>query len=454
MRKVTKAFSLLVAIVMIASGCCLPAYADKSSSELKNLNIGATTLISKLQNYYWGEIDSHAYLTFHIGTDNRMNFLFEDVHYPEDNYSVSLSYNVLSDGSISFIRNEDGYSYRITVTDSGFDNILLVKYTWIGENYSFNTLWFKQGGFSNGYDSYSDYDSILYRKCMNTYWFSPYLSKNYGVNFVFLEHSLYEEFGQRATIGTDKQLVKAYWGALFSAKSGLCLDLDFYGVYQIEDLMDTHIYLTSQDGKLYAFIQRQNSNSIIIEEWNKWYPDVPKKSWYYNSVKFVTDKGFMSGYADGRFGSVDNLKRQDFVVILAKIAGADLSKYQGKASKLKDVNKNAYYAAAVNWAVDNNIIAGYANGNFGVGDKITREQICTILYRFKGSPDVNVNASTFSRFSDSKYISSFARQALAWALEYNVISGKGNGKIAPTSFASRAEIAAIIMNMYENGMFE
>ncbi|MBQ5996048.1 MAG: S-layer homology domain-containing protein [Clostridia bacterium] len=184
-----------------------------------------------------------------------------------------------------------------------------------------------------------------------------------------------------------------------------------------------------------------------------YFPDVSENSWYYDAVQYVAKAGFMSGYQNGYFGPGDSLKRQDFVVILANIADVNLSSYASMTPRLKDVKKGAYYAAAVNWAVDNNIIAGYANGNFGVNDPITREQVATILYRYMDEPSVSGANSILSRFSDSGRISTFAKTPVAWAVKNEIISGMADGRVAPTEGASRAQIASIIMRMDQKGMF-
>ena len=138
----------------------------------------------------------------------------------------------------------------------------------------------------------------------------------------------------------------------------------------------------------------------------------------------------------------------------ARIAGADLEDYVGKPSKLKDVDKNAYYAAAVNWSVEEGIISGYQNGNFGVGDSITREQIATVLYRYTGAHEIEYTELILERFSDRSRISGFAKDAFAWAVENKIINGMADGRAAPTEFASRAQIAVIIMNTDSQGMFK
>ncbi|MBQ9413543.1 MAG: S-layer homology domain-containing protein, partial [Clostridia bacterium] len=185
------------------------------------------------------------------------------------------------------------------------------------------------------------------------------------------------------------------------------------------------------------------------------FPDVPKNAWYYDAVRYVTTFGYMNGYQSGKFGPGDKLQRQDFVVALANIYNADLNYFQNKTGSLKDVKKGSYYAPAVAWAVYNGIVAGYQNGKFGVGDPITREQVCTILWRAVGSPAPAVSASTtLAKYPDGKRVSDFAKNAVAWALQNGIITGMQDGRIAPVEKASRAQIAVILMRLDQKGMFE
>ncbi len=180
------------------------------------------------------------------------------------------------------------------------------------------------------------------------------------------------------------------------------------------------------------------------------YPDVPKAAWYYDAVMYVSERGFMTGYKTGGFGAVNSLQRQDFVVTLARIAGADLVAYTGKTGGMTDVAGSAYYAPAVAWAADKGIVTGYKNGKFGVGDTITREQVATILYRFCSSPAAD--NSVLKPFPDRSQISPYAKSAMAWAVQNGIISGLKSGNISPLSGASRAQIATIIMRMDQQGM--
>lgn len=185
------------------------------------------------------------------------------------------------------------------------------------------------------------------------------------------------------------------------------------------------------------------------------FPDMPADAWYYEAAMYNSDRNFITGYKNGNFGGADKLQRQDFIVILGRISGFDEEVFSSDllSSGLEDVPSGQYYTSSVNWAVYRNIIKGYDNGKFGVGDSITREQVATILYRYMGSPEVTGADETLAPFADAGTISDFAKDAMVWAIQNNIISGKNATTLAPTATASRAEIATIVMRMDKAALF-
>ena len=188
--------------------------------------------------------------------------------------------------------------------------------------------------------------------------------------------------------------------------------------------------------------------SFIVEQ--PLFPDVRSGDWYYNAVRFNVEKGYVTGYSNGTFGPSNNIQRQDFVLILARIAGADLSAYEGQNGGFSDVQAGAYYASAVAWAKDKGIVTGYSADNFGVGTYITREQISLILCRYlNGSASGDVDA-ILNAYSDGGNTSPWAKAGVAWAVENGII---GNSDyLNPNGNAGRAEVAQIIYNMSNKGM--
>lgn len=191
------------------------------------------------------------------------------------------------------------------------------------------------------------------------------------------------------------------------------------------------------------------------------YPDVGKSAWYYDAVTFCASEGWITGYKNGYFGPTDKIQRQDFVLILSRVAGVNLNKYNPSAatSKFSDVNdKNAYYARALAWGVSAGIVNGYENGKFGVGDPVTREQICVFICRYLNRTGKSVVITAKTRgmllgFNDSAKVSAFAKDYVAWCVENKVINGTADNYLNPVKSALRCEVAQIFYNADSNGLF-
>ena len=180
-------------------------------------------------------------------------------------------------------------------------------------------------------------------------------------------------------------------------------------------------------------------------------------AWYFQTVYQiagrVNEKGhaLMSGYSNGsgNFGPADPLTRQDFAVILYRLDNEP--EIPEMDNPFLDTKEDGYYYDCVLWAKANNVIAGYNDGRFGVGDKITREQVATILYRFatdylKLDTSAASEAGDLSKFNDGTAISEWAEAALTWATGAGIITGKSGGtEIAARGNAARAEIGAMIL---------
>ena len=200
-------------------------------------------------------------------------------------------------------------------------------------------------------------------------------------------------------------------------------------------------------------------NFILTMKAQNMFPDTDAGGWYHKAVAYSLGTGILKGYSDGYFGTSDGIQRQDFLVMLARYDGVDLSQYANQHGNFGDVAENSYYEAAVNWGYQNGIVTGYQNGNFGVGDMITREQIVTFLYRYakyKGMY-MGVSSSTIdfinSQYTDAVNISEFSLDAVVWAIDRGIIKGKTETQIAPQGNAQRCEVAQIMYNIFLKKLF-
>ena len=179
------------------------------------------------------------------------------------------------------------------------------------------------------------------------------------------------------------------------------------------------------------------------------FTDVTSGDWFYDAVAYVYDKGMMEGTTDTTFAPTMNLTRSMIAQVLYNLE--ERPEAPGAAG-FTDVAAGAWYADAVNWAAARGIVKGYDTGAFGPEDSVTREQLAAILYRYAQAKgyDTTQGGMAVREFSDSASISDWAQTAMSWAVNAQVLSGKGNGVLDPQGTATRAEVAQMLMNFGEH----
>lgn len=173
------------------------------------------------------------------------------------------------------------------------------------------------------------------------------------------------------------------------------------------------------------------------------YADVSENDWFFESVSFVSEKGFMTGVAEGEFAPELSLTRAMFVTVLYRIAGEP----EAGEEKFEDVSDGMWYTSAVAWASEKGITSGVRDGVFAPDMPVTREQMATFIYRYAKMAGINDKKGN-SAYSDGNNISSFATDAVAFAEGMGIMNGD-NGAFRPKDSSKRSEAAAVFMRLYE-----
>lgn len=215
-----------------------------------------------------------------------------------------------------------------------------------------------------------------------------------------------------------------------------------------EDGTRVDVYEALKEDTYYFFMPDQAVTVSAIFAYD--YPDMPftdvnSNSWYFNAVEFVYNKGIMQGVSSTKFSPNGTVTRGMLVTMLWRMAGEP---YVGGGS-FDDVASGSYYATAVAWAAKNGIVDGYNSTRFGPNDAVTREQIATMLYRYAKWLGYSTSGSSLAGYSDASSVSSWAKDAMGWAVKNSVVTGVTATKLNPASSATRAETAQMFMNFYE-----
>ncbi len=200
-------------------------------------------------------------------------------------------------------------------------------------------------------------------------------------------------------------------------------------------------------------VDRVEHNIHLYAKWDKVdpnlrYTDMPPDHWAYADVEYVSRLGLMSGVGESCFAPESSTDRAMIVTILWRLEGKPLV---NDRHAFRDVPEGQWYSAAVRWAAAEGITDGYSTTAFGPNDKVTREQMAVILYRyalFKGYDTSRKNE--LSEFSDVEKVSSWAQEGLSWANAAGLVNGMPGELLAPQAHATRCQTAAILHRFCEN----
>lgn len=181
--------------------------------------------------------------------------------------------------------------------------------------------------------------------------------------------------------------------------------------------------------------------------------DVAENAWYYDAVRYCYWANLMRGTSATTFDPSGKATRAMIAQVLYSMSGGDDLNFS-EVYGFRDIKVTDWFFRAVNFCRFYGLAYGTSEYIFSPNDLVTREQLATFLYRYAAALGCDVSArSALSAFPDGGKTSSFAVDALQWAVAEGLISGKeNNGKtlLDPLGKATRVEIASLLMRFVEN----
>lgn len=184
------------------------------------------------------------------------------------------------------------------------------------------------------------------------------------------------------------------------------------------------------------------STFLVVHEYSKPFTDITLGSWYYDGVNNALANGWFSGVSANAFAPDSSMTRAMLVTVLYRMSG---SPTVGGTSAFVDVSSGAWYAQAVAWAAENQLVAGYEDGTFRPDLAITRQQMAAILYRYHSwAGNTPVPGGSLSAYRDTADVAPWALEAMSWANTSGLILGTGPNILTPNGTATRAQVAVIL----------
>lgn len=215
------------------------------------------------------------------------------------------------------------------------------------------------------------------------------------------------------------------------------INKDVYKSYEAKSYVNDEDLATKA-----ALTVKVTDNETVIADSAASFRDISSGDDCYSCINYIRHFRYMIGVSPTEFAPNAPITRGQFVTILHRIAD---EKATDGSFPFRDVPKESYYRDAISWAAEKGIIKGISETLFAPDAPLTREQMATILYRYAAAEGYSTAAlDTTDTFRDSDRISEYAKAALGWAHNRQLILGTDNDLLAPGDTATRSQTAMVI----------
>lgn len=365
------------------------------------------------------------------------------------NHDVDIYVTTTTKYFVNPVYNIDGGAVEVWVKDAGgWDSTIFAdKGDWVCfkvtpySGYELGSVSVTGRWTNSSYDvHYNKYDGCYYFKM-------PGESVDLSVSFVDGQHRVYVKDVSNGSLTANVNWAAEGDKVYVTAKPSKGYELTWLSVKAADGTV-LKIYEALGENTYYFYMPDQYvtvSGIFSLISSGLPFVDVNSGAWYYDAVSFVYNKGIMNGVTSTTFEPNSTITRGMVVTMLWRMAGEPYV----SGGSFSDVASGRYYSTAVAWAAKNGIVDGYSSTVFGVNDPVTREQFATILYRYAKYMGYSTVGSSLTGYYDANSVSSWARDAMGWAVKNGIITGSGNSRLNPTGTASRAEVAQMFMSFYE-----
>lgn len=365
------------------------------------------------------------------------------------NHDVDIYVTTTTKYFVNPVYNIDGGTVALWVKDAGgWDSTIFAdKGDWVCFKVSpYSGYELGSVSVTGRWSNYS-YD-VHYNKYDGCYYFKmPGESVDLSVSFVDGQHRVYVKDVSNGSLTANVNWAAEGDKVYVTAKPSKGYELTWLSVKAADGTV-LKIYEALGENTYYFYMPDQYvtvSGIFSLISSGLPFVDVNSGAWYYDAVSFVYNKGIMNGVTSTTFEPNSTITRGMVVTMLWRMAGEPYV----SGGSFSDVASGRYYSTAVAWAAKNGIVDGYSSTVFGVNDPVTREQFATILYRYAKYMGYSTTGSSLTGYYDANSVSSWARDAMGWAVKNGIITGSGNSRLNPTGTASRAEVAQMFMSFYE-----
>lgn len=195
------------------------------------------------------------------------------------------------------------------------------------------------------------------------------------------------------------------------------------------------------DVTISATFKKIEEPQVVVSVLDK-FTDVNKSAWYASAVEYVVENNIMIGTSETTFAPEIAVNRAMIVTVLWRLEGCP---QVNLIMPFTDVPAEEYYTEAVRWAAAEGIVNGFGDDTYKPTENLTREQLAAILYRYEQYKGGGFKGMWMFRldYADAADVSDWAYEAVCW-LTMNNIYVERDGLLVTKEDATRADVAATL----------
>ena len=170
--------------------------------------------------------------------------------------------------------------------------------------------------------------------------------------------------------------------------------------------------------------------------------DVKENDWYFEYVTELAEKGIVSGNGNGGFAPNDNVTREQFLKMIIEATDIEANESENTFADVADDWYKTYVLTAKNLGIVN----GVTDTMFGIGQKITRQDMAVMITRTIEKLGITIEEKEVDAFADNHKVTDYATEAVEYMKSIGLIEGYNN-EYRPHDNLTRAEAAKVISEL-------
>ncbi len=171
--------------------------------------------------------------------------------------------------------------------------------------------------------------------------------------------------------------------------------------------------------------------------------DLGNHAWAADAINSLADDGVVRGTTHNTYSPGNNITRADFAILLVR--AFELT--SDDTTNFDDVLDTDYFASELAIARNTGIVNGIGDNKYAPRNPITRQDMMVIVYRALTKLGVELEIADVE-YEDFADVADYAKDAVKALITAGLVNGK-SGKIAPTDYTTRAEVAVLIKRILD-----